>query len=120
MLAILLLGIVGKLVGIPTFGAVISTGRHTLIDGSYVRMPGRGWYVKSTGKNMEHGPAVPDIIIDNPPDARAKGIDPQLKQAVDELMKELPKLPEKPKITEAPKSQDQSGEDTEQKESGDE
>ncbi|MEZ4987586.1 MAG: S41 family peptidase [Saprospiraceae bacterium] len=31
----------GTLVGMPTFGAVISTGGHGLIDGSFVRMPFR-------------------------------------------------------------------------------
>jgi len=79
----------GKLVGKPTFGAVISTGGRGLIDGSFVRLPFRGWYVKATKKNMEWGPAVPDIIVEDPPDAKAKGIDPQLKRAVDELLKEL-------------------------------
>ena len=79
----------GKLVGIPTFGAVISTGGHTLIDGSYVRIPFRGWYVKSSEKNMDFTPAMPDIIIDNNPDDRVKGTDSQLKKAVEELLKEL-------------------------------
>jgi len=82
---------IGKLVGKPTFGAVISTGGRRLIDGSFVRLPFRGWYVKATKKNMEWGPAVPDIIVDNPPDAKARGIDPQLKRAVDELLKEIDK-----------------------------
>jgi len=77
----------GKLVGTPTFGAVISTSGHTLIDGSYVRTPFRGWYVKSTGKNMDFQAAIPDIIIANNPDEKAKGKDSQLKKAVDELLK---------------------------------
>lgn len=80
---------IGKLVGIPTFGAVISTGGKGLIDGTFVRLPFRAWYVKATGENMEHGPAVPDIILDNPPGAKAKGKDPQLKRAVDELIKDI-------------------------------
>ncbi|MCP5053094.1 MAG: PDZ domain-containing protein [bacterium] len=80
---------IGKLVGTPTFGAVISTGGQGLIDGSYVRMPYRGWFVKKSGENMEHGPAIPDIIVENPPDAKAKGSDPQLKRAVEELLKQI-------------------------------
>ena len=80
---------IGTLVGYPTFGAVISTGAHSLIDGSYVRMPFRAWYVKATGENMEHGPAVPDIIVDNQPDGKAKGQDLQLKRAVEELLKQV-------------------------------
>ena len=79
----------GTLVGQPTFGAVISTGGWTLVDGSYVRMPFRAWYVKSTEQNMEHGPAVPDILVENPPAYRAKNIDPQLQRAVQELQKQI-------------------------------
>lgn len=79
----------GTLVGQPTFGAVISTGSARLIDGSYVRMPFRAWYVKATGENMEGGPAVPDIVVENTPNGKAKGEDAQLKAAVDELLKQL-------------------------------
>jgi tricorn protease len=79
----------GKLVGVPTFGAVISTGGKGLIDGSYVRMPFRAWYVKATGENMEHGPAVPDVILYNAPDSKSKGIDEQLEKAVDLLLEDL-------------------------------
>ena len=79
----------GKLVGTPTFGAVISTGGETLIDGSFVRVPFRGWFVKSSEKNMDFTPAMPDIVIDNLPDDKAKGKDTQLKRAVDELLSEL-------------------------------
>ncbi|WP_338358322.1 S41 family peptidase [Yeosuana marina] len=80
---------IGTLVGEPTFGAVISTGATYLIDGSYVRMPFRGWYVKSTKSNMELGPAVPDVLVTNNPDDKAKGEDTQLKKAVDTLLKQL-------------------------------
>lgn len=79
----------GTLVGQPTFGAVISTGAWTLMDGSYVRMPFRAWYVKATEENMEHGPAVPDILVENPPAYKAQDIDPQLKRAVEELLNQL-------------------------------
>jgi len=80
---------IGKLVGTPTFGAVISTGGHTLIDGTFVRVPFRGWFVKSSEKNMDFTPAMPDIVIDNLPGDKAKGKDTQLKRAVDELLSEL-------------------------------
>jgi C-terminal processing protease CtpA/Prc/Tol biopolymer transport system component len=79
----------GTLVGIPTFGAVISTGGQGLIDGSFVRLPFRAWYVLATGKSMENIPAVPDIIIDNAPDSKAKGVDEQLKKAVETLLAEI-------------------------------
>lgn len=80
---------IGKLVGVPTNGSVISTGGRGLLDGSFVRLPFRGWFTKATDKNQELGPAVPDIIVYNTPDWIAKGTDDQLKAAVDELLKEI-------------------------------
>ncbi len=79
----------GTLVGTPTFGAVISTGGHGLLNGSYVRMPFRGWYVRATDENMEFSPAVPDVIVHNAPDGRAKGKDEQLERAVKILLEQL-------------------------------
>lgn len=80
---------VGKLVGMPTFGAVISTGGMGLLDGSFVRMPFRAWYVKATDKNMENGPAFPDVEVDNAPDSKVKGEDPQLERAVEVLLEQI-------------------------------
>ena len=82
---------IGTLVGKPTFGAVISTGGVGLMDGSFVRMPFRGWYVKATDENMENGPAVPDVIVDNEPGEKAEGKDNQLKSAVDVLLMDIGK-----------------------------
>ncbi len=82
---------IGKLVGVPTNGSVISTGGKGLMDGSFVRLPFRGWYTKATDKNQELGAVIPDIIVYNSPDWIAKGTDDQLRAAVDELMKGLPK-----------------------------
>ena len=80
---------IGTLVGMPTFGAVISTGGAGLLDGSFVRMPFRAWYVKSTGENMENGPAVPDVLVENAPDDKAKNEDTQLQKAVEVLLKQI-------------------------------
>ncbi len=80
---------IGKLVGLPTNGSVISTGGKSLMDGSFVRLPGRGWYTKATDKNQELGAAIPDIIVENTPDWIAKGTDEQLKVAVDTLLKDI-------------------------------
>jgi len=80
---------IGKLVGRPTFGAVISTGAERLVDGSIIRMPFRGWWVKDSDANMDFTPAQPDIEVFNPPAYKAKKVDPQLKRAVDELIKTL-------------------------------
>ena len=76
----------GPLVGVPTFGAVISTGGVRLIDGSFVRLPFRGWFVYADDTNMENGPAIPDIIVEEAPDSKARGEDPQLRAAVEALL----------------------------------
>ncbi|CAM1345560.1 S41 family peptidase [Tenacibaculum amylolyticum] len=79
----------GKLVGQPTFGAVISTGGAGLQNG-FIRMPFRAWYVKESGKNMENeAPAVPDYLVKNAPGWKDRGEDAQLKKAVDVLLDEL-------------------------------
>ncbi|SMD32982.1 C-terminal processing protease CtpA/Prc, contains a PDZ domain [Reichenbachiella faecimaris] len=80
---------IGTLVGKPTFGAVISTSGRGLIDGSWIRLPYRAWYVKATGENMELGPALPDIVLDNAPDERSRNEDSQLKKATEQLLKEI-------------------------------
>jgi len=80
---------IGTLVGTPTFGAVISTSGRSLVDGSFIRLPFRGWYVKNTDENMEFIPAVPDVIVDIKPDSRAKGKDEQLEKAVQILLKQV-------------------------------
>lgn len=80
---------IGTLVGQPTFGAVISTGGWRLMDGSFVRMPFRAWYVKATEENMELGPAVPDMLVEHMPAYKAKNEDPQLKRSVEQLLSEM-------------------------------
>ncbi len=79
----------GTLVGTPTFGAVISTSGKGLIDGGYVRIPFRGWYVKATDENMELVPATPDVIVELQPDSRSKGKDEQLQKAVEILLEQV-------------------------------
>lgn len=77
----------GTLVGMPTYGAVISTGGRTLIDGSLVRLPFRGWYSYQGDENMELIPAKPNVELDNAPDSKFKGRDEQLEKAVNLLLK---------------------------------
>ncbi len=74
----------GPLVGSPTFGAVISTGGTTLINGAWVRLPGRGWYVAGSGINMEHHGAQPDVVVWQPPvEDSSATVDTQLETAVE-------------------------------------
>jgi len=84
----------GTLVGAATFGAVISTGGTTMMNGAWVRLPMRGWYVAGTGVNMENNGAVPDVEVAQPPDqARPATLDDQLQGAVEVLLAELPTDP---------------------------
>lgn len=78
----------GTLVGVPTHGSVISTGAFSLVDGTRVRQPFRGWYLPD-GTDMENNGAVPDIIVEQTPRDEADGFDRQLKTAVEDLMKRL-------------------------------
>ena len=84
----------GPLVGTPTFGAVISTGGMTLLNGAWVRLPLRGWYVAGTGVNMEHHGAVPDVTVAEPPaEDTSASHDTQLARAVDVLLEDIPNDP---------------------------
>ncbi len=76
----------GPLVGVPTFGAVISTGARQLLDGSLIRTPARGWYNIQTGVNEEHTGAKPDLAVENAPADEQAGRDPQLEAAVKTLL----------------------------------
>lgn len=75
----------GTLIGEETFGGVISTGSARLIDGTTIRMPFRGWYLPD-GTDMEHNGAIPDIPVDLGPPEESRGEDPQLEEAVRELL----------------------------------
>ena len=85
----------GLLVGQQTAGGVISTGSESLVDGTTVRMPFRGWYIAGTGKerdrDMEENGAMPDVVVVQTPEDESKALDAQLAKAVEELMKKLPK-----------------------------
>jgi tricorn protease len=80
----------GTLVGQTTAGGVISTGGTTLVDGTTVRVPGRGWFTPQ-GLNMENNGAVPDLIVPQTPEDESREHDAQLKAAVDDLLKRLEK-----------------------------
>jgi tricorn protease len=76
----------GTLVGQRTAGGVISTGGTSLIDGTTVRIPFRGWY-RPDGAPEERNGAVPDLIVDQTPEDESRQLDAQLKAATDDLLK---------------------------------
>lgn len=81
----------GPVVGMTTFGAVISTGGTSLVDGSFVRLPFRGWYVAGSGINMERQGCEPDVLMEQPPyQDLDKARDAQLEKAAEVLLSQLP------------------------------
>ena len=78
----------GKVIGVPTPGAVIGTGSYTLLDGSTIRTPGTGVWT-ATGQNMENYGVPPDVLIDNTPTDFVQGRDAQIEKAVEVLKQEL-------------------------------
>ncbi|QTP60376.1 PDZ domain-containing protein [Billgrantia antri] len=78
----------GHLVGEQTYGGVISTNSHTLIDGATVRRPFRGWYLPD-GTDMEHNGAMPHLRVEQTPEDEVAGRDRQLEAAVDDLLKRI-------------------------------
>ena len=78
----------GKVIGVPTYGAVIGTGSYTLLDGSTIRTPGTGVFT-STGRDFENYGVPPDVYIDNTPADFLAGHDRQVEKAIEVLRGEL-------------------------------
>lgn len=78
----------GKVIGVPTTGAVIGTGSYTLLDGSTIRTPGTGVWL-ADGTNMENYGVPPDVYVDNTPADFVRGRDVQIEKAVEVLKAEL-------------------------------
>jgi tricorn protease len=78
----------GKLVGVPTYGAVIGTGAYRLLDGSSIRTPGSGVFT-AKGVNMENYGVAPDIYVDNTPADFLAGRDMQIEKAVEVLRAQI-------------------------------
>lgn len=78
----------GTLVGEETYGGVISTGGFSLIDGTFVRRPFRGWYLPD-GTDMENHGAMPDLRVEQTPEDEAAGVDAQLEAAVRDILKRI-------------------------------
>jgi tricorn protease len=78
----------GKVVGQATGGLVIGTSETRLIDGSRFRLPRTGVFT-TRGVNMEKEGVNPDVPVEATPEELAKGIDAQLKKAVDVVTVEV-------------------------------
>ena len=78
----------GRVVGMPTFGAVIGTNNVPLIDGTMFRIPGTGWY-RMDGRNLENDPVTPDILVPSVPEENLRNRDAQLEAGIAECLRML-------------------------------
>jgi tricorn protease len=78
----------GKLIGMPTMGAVIGTGSYQLLDGATIRTPGSGVYT-ADGRDFENYGVPPDVLIDNTPSDFLSGHDRQVEKAIEVLRSEM-------------------------------
>ncbi len=87
----------GRIVGNPTYGAVIATGSHRLLNGAQIRTPGALVVTydpkkpHNYGINLENFGVAPDVWAENTPADELAGFDRELKAAVDEALKMLAK-----------------------------
>jgi tricorn protease len=85
----------GKVVGNPTSAQVIATGSYALINGGAIRTPGSlvvTWdpsKPNNYGVDLENYGVPPDVWVKNSASEEAKGIDHELKVAIDEVLKML-------------------------------
>jgi tricorn protease len=78
----------GKVIGVPTMGAVIGTGAYRLMDGATIRTPGVGVYT-ANGTDFENYGVPPDIYVDNAPGDFLSGHDRQIEKAIEVLKSEM-------------------------------
>ena len=91
----------GRIVGNPTAAQVIATGSYPLINGGAIRTPGSlvvSWdptKPNNYGFDLENFGVPPDVWIKNSPADEAKGMDKELRVAIEEAMRLL-KAPSSP------------------------
>lgn len=81
----------GPVVGVPTAGGVITTERVEIMDVGRLSIPFRGWFLSSTGEDMEGNGAVPDFVVWPRPEDECCGKDAQLEKAIEVLRGEVEK-----------------------------
>ncbi len=95
----------GPIVGVQTAGGVISTGGTNVMGLGSLRLPFRGWYLASTGADMELGGCMPDHVIWPRPEDHATGHDRQLEKAVEVGLAEINAYAKRPQPKLVPRSQ---------------
>ncbi|MEI6512011.1 MAG: S41 family peptidase [bacterium] len=79
---------IGTIVGVPCPGYAIMTVENTLLDGTFSRMPGGGYY-RRDGVSLENDGDKPDIYVERSAEDWENQRDPQLDTALDVLMKKI-------------------------------
>jgi tricorn protease len=87
----------GRVVGVPTAGGVISTGGAQVMGFATLRLPFRGWFVKTTGQDMELNGCVPDVVLWPQPGEMPAGKDRQLTKAVELLLEDVAQWKARPR-----------------------
>jgi tricorn protease len=87
----------GPLIGTRTWGGLIGiSGAPSLVDGGNITVPTFRMYdPKGTWFAEGHG-VDPDIPVDDDPTQIAKGVDPQLQRAIEEVTKRMAAAPKPP------------------------
>jgi tricorn protease len=84
----------GPLLGKRTWGGVIGIWpRHTLVDGTLTTQPEFSFWFEDVGWAVENYGTDPDIEVENRPQDYARGQDPQLARAIDEVLRRLRENP---------------------------
>ena len=78
----------GKVIGVPTMGAVIGTGSYRLMDGSSIRTPSIRVSTRK-GESLENYGVQPDVLVDNTPEDFLADRDRQIEKALEVLRAEL-------------------------------
>jgi tricorn protease len=97
----------GQVVGVPTAGAVVSTGAAPILDAGMLRLPTRGWFTILDGEDMEKHGAEPHHVLWPAPGAMPQGRDAQLSKAIEVLQADVQAWRDRPqpklkKATERP------------------
>jgi tricorn protease len=87
----------GPLIGTRTWGGLIGiSGAPDLVDGGNITVPTFRMF-DPKGQWFAEGHGVdPDIVVEEDPTQIANGVDPQLKRAIDEVMKRMAASPKPP------------------------
>ncbi len=78
----------GTVLGTTTYGAVLGTEHHKLLDGSTLTLPAVGWYTLK-GASLENSGVAPDVEIPSNLTRLEKGDDNQLEEAVKFLQQKI-------------------------------